>query len=131
MAEDQLDHPEKMEVRAEALGTMDQAELETLLLYHLHKELAAEALVDIRAATEVAAADHLDQLVQALLATIQDALEAAEQLLHFQDQALHTQAVDQVAVELIQEHTTQAHHLHPVAEVLEKIVHQAIVELTD
>ena len=80
MAEDQLDHPEKLEVRAEALGTMDQAELETLLLYHLHKELAAEALVDIQAATEVAAADHLDQVDQ-VGATIQARLEAAEQLL--------------------------------------------------
>ena len=63
--------------------------------------------MDIQAATEVAAADHLAAEAQ-VGATIQARLEAAEQLLQLQVLQLHMLAVDQVAVEPIQEHTTVA-----------------------
>ena len=121
---------EDQEVQAVALGTPEQLELVTLHLYHHHKELTAEALVDIPAVTEAVAADHLEQQDQ-MDQTIQELLEAAEQVLHFQEQALHIVVADLVAVELTQEHTTQTHHQRQAAEVLDQIVHQAEAELMD
>ena len=121
---------EDQEVQAVALGTPEQLELVTLHLYHHHKELTAEALVDIPAVTEAVAADHLEQQDQ-MDQTIQELLEAAEQVLHFQEQALHIVVADLVAVELTQEHTTQTHHQRQAAEVPDQIVHQAEAELMD
>tara|TARA_R100000988_G_C3909799_1_gene121439 strand:+ start:264 stop:668 length:405 start_codon:yes stop_codon:yes gene_type:complete len=125
-----LEHKVEMVEPAEALGIVHQQELVTLHLYHHHKELTAEALVDIPAVTEAVAADHLDQQV-VQEQTIQELPEAAEPLLHFQGQVPHTVVADLVAVELTQEHTTQTHHKRQAAEVLDQIVHQAEAELMD
>ena len=125
-----LDHKVDLEEQAVELGIMVQQAQETFHLYHHHKELTAEALVDIPAVTEAVAADHLDQQV-VQEQTIQELLEAPDHLLHFQEQALHTLVAELVAVELTQEHTTQVHPVDRAAAVVEQIVHQAAAELTD
>ena len=117
-------------MQAAELGILGQREVEMYHRYHLHKELTAEALVDIRAATEAEAADHLDRMV-VTDQTIQEPVEAAEHLLHFQDQAQRTRVADLVAVELTQEHTTQTHQMRQAAAEVDEIVHQVKAEPTD
>ena len=117
-------------MQAAELGILGQREVEMYHRYHLHKELTAEALVDIRAATEAEAADHLDRMV-VTDQTIQEPVEAAEHLLHFQDQAQRTRVVEQAVEELIQEHTTQVHPVDRAAAEVDEIVHQDKPEPTD